>query len=301
MIALFYFLLFVLGSVMGSFINVLDLRYDPNRSVFDSKRLSGRSKCMSCGKTLTAVELIPILSFILQRGRCRSCKKKISFQYPIVEATAGFIFLTVALTLNNFFSIASNVFFNLEAPAIHYFLVFIWSLAFLVWLLITLIDLKHYLVPDELNLTLGFFGLLLLALTFLNQGYFSGFRDSFLTHYNLIFSPLQNPGLNHLLGGLIGFIFFAAFSILSRGRAMGMGDAKLALPTGLLLGWADIGLAIALSFILGGIAGVILIRRKEKTMHDRIPFAPFFVLGVALTFFFGHSIIAGYFALFPLS
>ena len=85
--------LFVFGAVFGSFINVLTLRYTGEEFLFSNKILSGRSHCRKCDRTLGWFELIPILSFVLLRGRCRTCHTKISFQYPIVEVVAGLIFV----------------------------------------------------------------------------------------------------------------------------------------------------------------------------------------------------------------
>src|SRR3989344_5345584 len=297
---IFYLLLFIFGAIVGSFVNVLSLRYSPERNVFDPRVIGGRSRCPRCGKQLEARELVPIFSFLFQRGRCRSCRAPISWQYPIVEFLCGVIFVAVPLFLNKFFGVSASAFFNLAAPKLQYALAVLWIFVFLTWLLIFLIDLKHYIIPDELNATLIFLGVLFVIMLAANPVYFGNFRDSFLRHYNILFAPFESFVWNHVLGGAIGLVFFGGFSLITLGKAMGMGDAKLALPSGLLLGFADIGLAIAIAFIFGGIAGAALLFKKKKTMRDKVPFAPFLVLGFALTFFFGADIVAGYFALFPL-
>ncbi|MEK9194700.1 MAG: prepilin peptidase [Patescibacteria group bacterium] len=283
----------------GSFLNVLSFRYDPNGNVFALDNLRGRSHCPHCKKNLEWFELIPLLSFLFQWGRCRGCRHKLSYQYPIIEFISGLIFVFVPLYLNSFYKISDVLFASFEAPRFYYGLALVWILAFLILLLITLIDLKHYLIPNELNLALIVLGLVLVVILSTNY-VFVPFRDSFLKHYNLLFSPFKNVILNHSLGAFVGFVFFGALSFFSRGKAMGMGDVKLALASGLLLGFADIVLTMALAFIFGGAVGALFLFRKKKNLHDKLPFAPFFVLGVTLTFFFGFEIVDGYFNLFNL-
>lgn len=297
---LFYAILFALGLAAGSFLNVVSLRYDPNRSVFALDAIGGRSNCPHCKKELAWFELIPVLSFLIQKRRCRSCKKRLSFQYPLVEILGGLIFLLAPLYLNSFYKVSSVSFSLFEAPRWYYGMVLIWIFAFLIWLLIAVIDLKHYLIPNELTFALGVLALVLLVLVVSQNKAIPLFRDSFLRHYTLLFSPFRNPITNHVLGALLSSLFFGALVFVSRGKAMGMGDVKLAFSAGLLFGSPDIFLAIAIAFIIGGAVGVFLLLRKKKTMGDKLPFAPFFVLGMAATFFFGFFIVKGYFALFNL-
>src|SRR3989344_2404324 len=92
-------LLFIFGAVLGSFINVLAVRYDPERFIFDSKVIGGRSYCPHCRKTLRWFELVPLMSFLFQRGQCLGCGRRISFQYPLVEIVAGLICVFVPMRL----------------------------------------------------------------------------------------------------------------------------------------------------------------------------------------------------------
>lgn len=296
----FYFILFVLGLGFGSFLNVLAMRYDPSRSVFAPESLGGRSYCPHCHKILREFELLPIFSFLIQRGFCRSCRHKLSWQYPIVEILSGFIFVSVPLFLNSFYQVSNSVFINFNAPRAHYGIILIWLVAFWTWLLIAAIDLKHYLIPNELNLVFIVLAVILVMVLVFSRNWLPPFHDSFLRHYSLVFSPTQSVILNHLLGGAFGFLFFYLLYFLSRGRAVGLGDAKLAGVSGLLLGWPDIVLGTALAFVLGGIFGAILLLQKKKTLHSRLPFAPFLVIGFAFVFFFGYAIVGGYFSLFNL-
>jgi prepilin signal peptidase PulO-like enzyme (type II secretory pathway) len=297
---LFYLVLFLLGLAAGSFINVLSLRYNPHLSVFDLKVIGGRSRCLYCKKELSVRELVPVFSFLWQKGKCARCGHKLSFQYPLVELVSGAIFVLVPIYLNAFYNLNPITFANFGAPRFYYGAVLIWIFAFLIWLLVALIDLRHYLIPNELNAALGGLGVALFLVLSINAEFLPTFRDSFLRHYDLIFSPWRNIILRHLFGAAAAGLFFAALSFLSRGKAMGVGDVKLAFASGLILGWPDVGLATALAFILGGIVGGFLLLLKKKTLRDRLPFAPIFVIGVVLTFFFGFQIIKGYFALFNL-
>jgi leader peptidase (prepilin peptidase)/N-methyltransferase len=298
--AIFYALLFIFGAAVGSFLNVVIWRYEPTGSVFDFKNLKGRSHCPHCKKVLRWFELVPVLSFFIQFGRCRSCQNRLSFQYPIVEFVAGLIFLFLPLALNDFYGVRFSAFINLSAPYWYYFLILGWLAVFCIWLVIAFIDFRHYIIPNELNIALAVLGLIITAIVFWQADFFPFFRESFLRHYQLVFSPSQNIFLNRLLGIVFGTLFFGALIILSRGKAMGMGDVKLAFASGFVLGWPDIALTVILAFIFGGFWSAGLLFLKKKRLHNRVPFAPFFVLGAAVTIFWGFDLVAGYFSLFNL-
>ncbi len=295
-----YVLLFIFGTAIGSFLNVLIFRYAPDRKLFDLKRLGGRSHCLYCGHELGALELVPILSFLFQGGKCRVCGHRLSVQYPIVEVLSGAVFAGIPLFLNFFYVKSGVLFAAFGLPVWYYLLALAWVIVFLVWLTMVVIDLRHYVIPNELNLLLVLLGV---VIVFLNVHYGSAlfpFRQSFLEQYQLVFSPFQDILANHLLGSAFGAALFGLLVFVSRGRGMGLGDVKLAAVAGFLLGWPDIALATMLSFILGGLFSLVLIALHKKTMRDRIPFAPFMVLGFILTVFFGAAVITGYFHLFSL-
>ena len=122
---------------------------------------------------------------------------------------------------------------------------------------------------------------------------YSLFGIHFLEQYRLIFSPFQNFIFNRLLGMAAGGLFFGFLAFASRGRGMGMGDVKLAIASGLILGWPDIALAIMLSFLFGGIMGGALLIFGKKEMKDKLPFAPFFVLALLLRYFSATTLSGG--------
>ena len=288
----FYIILFLFGLGFGSFLNVVSLRFKPENQVFDFKKIGGRSACPHCRKTLRWYELIPIVSFFVQAGKCRSCKHKLSWRYPIVEILGGLIFVAVPfLTTPNYQSLIFNY------QLIGFWLV--WIFALLILLLIALIDLKHYLIPDELTWLLILWGVILLILKSLTPNY-TFFEQSFLRHFSLLLMWSNDIWFNHLFGALAATVFFGSLFYFGKGKILGGGDVKLGFALGLLLGWPDILMALMLTFLLGGAVGLILMLNRKKTMKDFLPLAPFLAISVGLTVLFGYQIINGYFALVGL-
>jgi len=298
LVFLFYLLFFILGTAVGSFLNVLIYRYNPEGKFFELKRILGRSHCLNCGKTLSFFELIPVLSFFILKGRCSSCKSKISSFYPLVEFLTGILFVLFFYFLNSFYGVNKSAFWYLKMPFWYYLLFFLWFFVFLILWLIALIDLKYYVVPNELNFLVFVLGVFTGLIIHFYQKAIFPFRTSFLKNYSLIFSPTENILINHLLGAVFGFLFFLFLVFISKGKGIGFGDVKLALALGALFGWPDIVLIFILSFILGGVIGVILLFLKKKKMQDKVPFAPFLVLSSFLVMFFGQKIIYYYFQIF---
>ena len=294
------FILFLFGVSIGSFLNVLILLYDPESALFNVRRLWGRSQCIQCKRQLVWWELIPLASFLFLRGKCRVCHTSLSLQYPLVEFVSGAIVAGIPAFFK-YFLFGDISFFSATTPFLSFgffVLCAVWILAFLAFLVMIAIDIRHYIIPDELNLVVGILGIISALLFFFYKDALLPFRTSFIMHYALLFFPISHILLAHGIGSIVAGGLFSALSILSRGRAMGFGDAKLAFAAGLLLGWPDIMLAIILSFIFGGLVGGYYLFRRARTMKDRLPFAPFFVLGIVCTVFFGAAIVQGYFALF---
>ena len=131
---LVWLILFILGIAIGSFLNVVSLRYEPGQKLMDFKIIGGRSHCPYCGKILSWYELVPLFSFLIQKGKCRNCEHKLSWQYPLVELLSGLIFVFVPLV------------------ASYWPLVIIWLLIFILFLLLSIIDFRHYIIPDSINL-----------------------------------------------------------------------------------------------------------------------------------------------------
>lgn len=255
---------FIFGTIIGSFLNVVILRYD-------KKPLTGRSACISCDKKLAWYELIPVLSFLIQRGKCTNCKKNISWQYPIVEITTGLLFLLIS----NFEFQISNGILNFEI--FEYLKLLYYFIIFSILIVITVYDIKHKIIPD--SLVFSFIGVSLLFLLFNYQ------TVSFLDWF---------------AGPILAFPF-AFLWFISDGRWIGFGDAKLALGIGWFMGLVDGVSSIILAFWIGSVFGVALIllsklgslsfMGKNFTIKSEIPFAPFLILGMIIVFFFGWDIL----------
>lgn len=281
-----FFVLFVLGLAIGSFLNVVSLRYDGNRFVLDPRVIGGRSHCPSCGRTLRWFELIPIVSFFIQGGRCRRCNVRISIQHPIVELVSGLLFVLVPWRVAGFATPGPLAWL----PSL------LWILALLTLLLTSVIDIRKGIIPDELSVALGFLAVLLgVFLALLPHG-----NGSLTGPFGELFSISGNVLVGRVIGGVFGFLFFELLLLVTRGRGIGMGDVKLALPIGFLFGWPDILPVVGFAFVAGALVGILLIFLKKKTMRGTLPFGPFLAFGSALVFFLGTPIAQWYFRVMGL-
>lgn len=245
---------FILGTLIGSFLNVVALRYNTGMT------LNGRSKCFSCGKNLEWHELIPIFSFLYQKGKCKKCKGKISWQYPVIEILAGILFVLI------FYYFPPN---TIDTSFNTLFYIFITCIL----LIITIYDIKHKIIPDLLVYTFSIIALL-----------------------KLFIAPdlsLIMPSLSSLLAGPILALPFALLFLVSRGTWMGLGDAKLVLGIGWVLG-INAGIsAIILAFWIGAVFSVMwmwIVFKKIKVKYE-IPFGPYLILGMYLVLLFGIKVI----------
>ncbi len=301
MIGVVTLILFIFGLLFGSFFNVVTMRYNPDTSAFMSPRaISGRSRCPYCKKTLRWFDLFPLFSFLVLRGRCRYCKEKLSLQYPIVEFLTGCIFAGIPFFINFFFGFSNTIFYSFQGIWWEYAISGIWIVVFCIFLLMVIVDSKHFIIPNGLNVLLGIVGVLYVGLLYLIDNNLPLFYDSFFRHYAMMFSFFQNIFYTHLLGFLIGGLFFVVLVLITFGRGIGIGDVKLGFALGILLGWPDIIFAIMFSFIVGGLVTGGLILFGKNHLKERVPFAPFFILGTLLVVFFGFKILQGYFSIFNL-
>jgi leader peptidase (prepilin peptidase)/N-methyltransferase len=256
---LIYIFSFVLGLIVGSFLNSVIYRLETGENF-----LKGRSFCPHCKHILSWKDLIPILSFLILRGKCKYCKKKISLQYPLVEFFTGILFILAV------FIFGDQSFISL---------IFYWILTCFL-LIIFVYDLKHYLIPDRV----------IYPAIFLTLPYQS-FKIWNFGHWNLF-------EVWNLVLGILPSLFFLAIILISRETWMGFGDFKLSILMGLILGWPNILVALFFAFLSGAIVGLVLIFFKKKTLKSQIPFAPFLVSGTFFSMFFGKEIINWYLSLF---
>ncbi len=262
-------LVFVLGLIIGSFLNVVIYRFG------SGIRVTGRSKCLSCGKTLTAAMLIPLASFLFMRGRCGYCGTKLSWQYPLVEMLTGALFV-IAAHVNGLFGMSASP---------HQLTVFIIeALIWAVLIVITVYDLKHRIIPDMLSLLFALLAGILLLLKWswgLMVIPFLPFLDSV-------------PVWINAAAGVLLALPFAMLWFFSGGRAMGLGDAKLAWGIGWFLGFAGGVSAAVLAFWVAFFPSLtlLLVRSKHFTMKSEIPFAPFLIIGTFIVYTFGIDILS---------
>jgi len=266
---IFYILVFIFGTIVGSFLNVLILRYNTGVSA-----MKGRSFCFSCGKKLGPFELVPVLSFLIQRGRCHGCQSKISWQYPTIECLTGLLFVAVIMKYSGIIGLYSN--------NIWYILISIIMMA--VFVFIVVYDIKHKIIPDGLVITFGILALLKIVADFFMMN-----GSSAEIKYHLMWYLLAGP----ILASPLFFIW-----LISRGRWMGLGDPKLVLGIGWFLG-PVMGLsAVILAFWTGAAYGLVLLTLSKLNWRGlkingktEVPFAPFLILGFLLVFFFNLDIL----------
>ena len=249
---MFYLAAFVLGGIWGSFCNVCIYRLPDNDSV-----ITGRSFCRSCKNKIKWYDNIPLLSFIFLRGKCRSCNNKISSQYFLVELISAvsflFIYFIYGLSVTTLLLIILSIFF----------------------IIIFFIDLKHYIIPNELT-----FPLMLI-----------GFVKSFDPNLNQTIFPNY---INSLLGGFFGYaviwliIFF--YKKVRNKEGMGLGDAKLMAVVGFWFGWASIPFTIFISSAVALVLVIPSLIKKTRNMSAQIPFGPYIIIGCIIYVTFADQI-----------
>ncbi len=246
---MFILLALVLGLMLGSFYNVVIIRVPRGESIVHHP-----SRCPGCQTRLTIPDLFPVLSYLLLRGRCRHCGQHIPVRYPLVELGGGFI------------AVVSYLFFGVGPEGLL-------ALVFLSLLLIlSAIDLEHFLLPDSI---VGF-------------GVAVGLPLAMVVWWPQWFDPLG--------GFLVGGGLFLLIAVVSRG-GMGGGDIKMAAMIGLYLGWKMALLSFLAAFIVGGALGSIFLLLGIKGRKDHLPFGPMLAVGAALALFWGPTILEWYLGL----
>ncbi len=276
-------ILFILGASIGSFMGVISGRYKENLPIWSKKIMGGRSHCEFCNKQLRWFELVPVLSFVFQRGKCNSCGKWFGWRYLAIELASGLLFAFVPIVVSREFYVLSPSFYILSV---------LWIFVFSVLLAVSIIDYRLRIIPDEANLSLAILGLLITALRPFNET-----AGSFMGYYGILFGFHSDRWLNHFLAAALVGIFFAILILVTKGRGMGGGDMKLVAAMGLIFGWPDIVLVAILSFIIGSVFGSGAIILKKERFKSKIAFGPFMALSGLLVFFFGYQIMSFYFGL----
>ena len=252
---LIYFAITIFGLCIGSFLNVCIYRIPD-----DSKSINhpSRSICLNCGYTLKFYDNIPILSYILLKGRCRQCQASISWRYPLVELLTGLgaisIFLKSGMTL------ATLIYF-----------IFIACL-----LVITFIDLDHRIIPDVITLP--------------------GIPVFFVMALAVPDVTLKDSLIGLLIGGGSLWAVAYIYKLLTGKDGMGGGDIKLLAMMGVLIGWQGVLFTIFVSSATGSVTGILLMLIQKGNLKLAVPFGPFLAIGAISYIFFGQRMIYWYFS-----
>ncbi len=263
----------ILGLMVGSFLNVvihrlpqmMEREWRAQCADLDGKAvepaapynlLVPRSACPHCRHPISALENIPVISYLLLRGKCKGCGAPIAMRYPVVEAASGLLSGYAAWHFG----------FGLEAFAA---LLFIWSM-----LALTFIDFDTQLLPDDITLPLLWMGLL----------------------FNLsgVFVELNGAVIGALAGYLTLWGVYWLFKLITGKEGMGYGDFKLLAAIGAWLGWQMLPLVILLSSLVGAVAGVTLIVAARHGRNVPIPFGPYLAGGGLIALFWGPTLTQGY-------
>ncbi len=253
--------IFLLGTIIGSFLNVVIYRFNTGRTM-----VKGRSICMTCNRNLRWYELVPILSFVIQSGKCRRCKEVISYQYPIVEFITGLVFALIALHFLPALSFA---------PLTYLFLVSFFVFIFSILIVISVYDIRHKVIPDKLVYVYA-------VVSFL----------SIFVNHSSIGNLFVFPSFSYIIAGPLLALPFAFLWLVSKGKWMGLGDAKLMLGIGWMLGLALGAASIILAFWIGSVVslGIMLFSPSKINMKTEIPFAPFLIISTLIVFLFSLDI-----------
>lgn len=250
----FYIFAFLLGAVVGSFLNVCICRLPEEKSI-----VTPPSACPRCGTGIRWYDNIPIISFLILRGRCRNCGEPISWRYPLVEALNGVLTLLL---------------FIKSGPTLSFLALFLFTSSMVV---ITFIDLDHQIIPDSISL----------------PGIVIGFIFSFFLPWNSWLNSL----LGILLGGGSLLLVAWGYEKLTGKEGMGGGDIKLLAMMGAFFGWRSVLFIIFAASLVGSVIGVTAMVIKKSDGKLAIPFGPFLAFGAMLYIFFGRQLITWYFSI----
>lgn len=241
---------FLFGAAVGSFLNVVIYRLPLGLSI-----VKPRSRCPACGRSISALENIPILSYLFLRGKCAGCGVGISPRYPLVEALTGALWAALWLRFGPTAQFAASLILVTMLVAM------------------TFIDIDHKIIPDSMSL--GSIPV--------------GFAFSFFTPVGWKASLLGIA-----VGGGVLFLVAEGYRLITKREGMGFGDVKLLAGLGAFLGWQAVPFIILVSSVVGAVVGIAAMKLSREDMKMEIPFGPFLALGAVLYVFRGPELIAWY-------
>lgn len=249
----------LLGLIVGSYLNVVIYRLPRGIST-----VTPRSRCPECGAAIRAVDNVPVVSYLLLGGRCRACRARISWRYPLLEAATSALFLASFLRFG----------ISFEAPAAALFCALMLALA--------LIDFDHMILPDRLTFPAIALGILL---------------QPFLSWARLWEGPwgaMAGAALGALLGAGILLAVWAAWYLIRREEGMGLGDAKMLAAIGAFLGWKGVLVSLFFAALSGSVVGLGLMAWSGLGGKTRLPFGTFLALGGLIALFAGEPLVQAY-------
>ena len=269
----------LLGLCVGSLLNVvihrlpkmMEAQWREECAALDGRELppaeiynlfTPRSACPQCKAPITALQNVPVVSWLWLRGKCAHCKTPISARYPLVELIGGALAILVAWRFG-------------YSAALAFALVYVW-----VMLALTFIDLDTQLLPDDLTLPLLWLGLI--ANTF------------------GVFTDLRSAVLGAAGGYMILWSVYWAFRLIAKKEGMGFGDFKLLAAIGAWTGWQVLPLAIIIAAGLGAVIGSLVLWLAKKGSDTRIPFGPYLALGGIVALLWGREAVTAWLGRFPV-
>lgn len=252
---------FLIGVCFGSFFNVVIYRLPNNISI-----ITPRSFCPECKSRITWRENIPLLSWLIQKGRCRYCDKKISFSYPLIELLTGLFFVILNFSSQQIHTSISNEFFRNIFSWIFFSIIF----------LISLIDMNHFWIPQKL----------------INYGFLFGLINLFLVKFifeDYIFYDLTKYFATIIVSYLLFECIRKIAKYIFKKEALGQGDSKLVSMISLWLGPVGILLSVGISYIVAAIFVIFGLSMNTLRRNQFIPFAPFLAIGALIIWFFGND------------
>lgn len=256
---------FVFGTIIGSFLNVLILRLPQEET------LNGHSHCVHCKHPLNALDLVPLFSFISLAGKCRYCKKPISKRYFLIELVTALLFSLSFLIVAPFDLITALIFLK-------------YCIVSSIMIVVFMIDLENFLILDSVV----FFSAVKLLIINLVIDYVSKARWADSLTFNGI---LAASGL---------YLFFATIHYISKGRWMGFGDVKFAIVLGLATVFPNIIITLFLSFLIGTVVGLVLLGLRLKHLSSEVPFGTFLAISCIITMLYGDRILNWYLTIIGL-
>ncbi len=248
-IILFFAAMF--GLITGSFLNVCIYRIPRKESI-----LFPPSHCPNCEKKIKIFDLLPVISYLLLKGRCRFCGERVGIRYPVVEAITGILFIALLLR------------FDINLVLLKY------TVLICILIITTFIDLEYYIIPNEI------------VLAGLAAGVILHYPAGDITVISSLYGILSSAGF-------LLFVYLISLLIFKQ-EGMGMGDVKLSLVMGLFLGWPLSIMAVFLACCFAGGLGIFLLLLKKKSRGDIIPFGPFLAMGSFASLMWGTQIIEWY-------